>query len=49
MTHTRTYVRCAHCGERAPHGDERFTWLGWHESWHHRAWWWLRKRLGDTP
>jgi hypothetical protein len=37
---------CNTCGARAPYGDERHTWLGWHESLLHRAIWAVRRYVG---
>lgn len=35
---------CPHCGDLAPHGDERLVWNSAHlDSWIHRVWWKLRK------
>lgn len=30
--------KCDACGEYAPYGDERNSWIGWHKSWLHRLW-----------
>lgn len=37
---------CSHCGEVAPYGDERHTWLSIHNSGFHRGWWRIKRKLG---
>lgn len=35
---------CKLCGDEAPYGDERNMWIGYHLSWYHKLWYWIKKR-----
>ena len=39
-----TPPRCPWCGESAPYGDARISWLFWHEGKTHRVWQWLKRK-----
>lgn len=35
--------RCSLCGDKAPFGDERNYWIGYHHSWYHKLYYKLKR------